>query len=268
MNLKNTAWVPLSALLATAIACSATDAEDDAANLESAFSQSVVDADPTLKALQEAAADVHQYEIRVDEIDVPVPNASVGAQANGFSTRGLDWFRNPNVVYPDNKSWDQGTDTGKKCQWAAVFRFHAIFSDPPAEAIAMRDLEGGLWNGAFWSWIDDYASTDSIGRPTPSYAWSSGLWKWIGASGKDGLCRLPTKTMVARMMSACLAHANANAGDPKDCRMPPYDPSFEPAEDAGAPSEDAGALSDAEAPGEDAGAPSDADASDELVDGG
>jgi hypothetical protein len=118
-----------------------------------------VEADPILKALQAKASDVNQYEINVGEIGVPVPSASVGQQVNGFSTRGLDWFKNPAVSYPDNKSWEQGTDTGKKCQWAAVFRFNAIFSDPPVEAIAMRDLEGGLWRGNFWSWTDDYAST-------------------------------------------------------------------------------------------------------------
>ena len=109
----------------------------------------------------------------------------------------------------------------------------------------MRELEGGRWSGSFWSWIDDYASTNSVGHPTASYAWSSGLWKWIGASGKDGLCRLPTKTMVARMMTACMAQANANDGDPKGCRMPSYNPAFEPAPDAGGGSDDGGLDDDA-----------------------
>ena len=232
----------------------ATEEDEEAASGEDAYSQQQVDDDPTLKALQAAASDVNQYEINVDDIDVPVPSASVGTSVNGFSTRGLDWFKNPNVGYPNNKQWDQGTDTGKKCQWAAVFRFNAIFSDPPPEAIAMRDLPGGYWHGSFWSWIDDYASTNSVGNPTSSYAWSSGLWKWIGASGKDGLCRLPTKTMVARMMTACMAQANANNGDPKNCRMPSYNPTFEPpvdTSDAGAG--DAG-FSDASTDSADAGA--------------
>lgn len=209
--------------------CATESAElDGLASDEAAFEQAAVDRDPVLRSLQAAAADVNQYEINVADIAVPAANASVGARANGFSTRGLDWFKNPAVSYPDNKRWEQGTDTGKKCQWAAVFRFAAIFSDPPAEAVAMLNLPGGLWNGSFWSWTDDYASTNTVGVPTRSYAWSSSLWKWIGASGKDGLCRLPTRTMVARMMSACIEHARAHDGDPKGCRMPTFDPSVEP----------------------------------------
>lgn len=233
MNRRIAPWALVIAS-AIVVGCAA-ESEEETSSGEEAYSEAQVASDPTLKALQAAASNVNQYEINVQNIAVPVPNASVGASANGFSTRGLDWFQNPDVSYPDNKSWEQGTDTGKKCQWAALFRFNAIFSAPPAEAIAMRDLEGGRWSGSFWSWIDDYASTDSVGQPTASYAWSSGLWKWIGASGKDGLCRLPTKTMVARMMTACIAQANANNGDAKGCRMPAYDASFEPRSDGGVP---------------------------------
>jgi hypothetical protein len=230
-----------------AVGCAATATEDDEASSgEAAYSQAEVDNDATLKALQAAASNVNQYEINVDAIAVPTPNASVGAQINGFSTRGLDWFKNPAVSYPGNKDWSQGSDTGKKCQWASIFRFNQIFKVPPSEAIAMRDLPGGSWHGSFWSWTDDYASTDSVGQPTASYAWSSGLWKWIGASGKNGLCRLPTKTMVARMMTSCLAQANANNGDPKGCRMPGYDPALEPAAAGDAGAGDAAADADAQ----------------------
>lgn len=226
----------LSAVLtlnAFAIGCSATTDEEDLESGEDAFSQQQVDNDPVLKALQQKASNVDQYEINVDAIAVPVANASVGADINGFSTHGLDWFKNPAVSYPNNKSWDQGSDTGKKCQWASIFRFQAIMSDPPAEALAMKNLDGGMWHGSFWSWTDDYASTNSVGQPTTSYAWSSGLWKWIAASGKDGLCRIPTKTMVKRMMQNCMEVAQANSGDPKGCRMPTYDPSAEPAPSTG-----------------------------------
>jgi hypothetical protein len=224
-----------AAILAIA-ACSSSTEEDDVTQGDDAFTQAQVDGDPTLKALQTRANDVNQYEINVSDIAVPVPNASVGHSVNGFSTRGLDWFKNPAVTYPDNKSWDQGTDTGKKCQWAAIFRFNAIFSNPPAEATAMLNMPNGQWHGSFWSWIDDYASTNTVGTPTQSYAWSTGLWKWIGASGKDGLCRLPTKTMVAKMMAACKEKAEQNNGDPKGCQMPRFNAASEPA-----PAADAGA---------------------------
>lgn len=262
VNRRIAPWALLLSSFALVAGCAAAAEEEEAETGEDAYSQQQVDGDPTLKALQLAASDVDQYEINVDDIDVPVPNASVGTSVNGFSTRGLDWFKNPNVGYPNNKQWDQGTETGKKCQWAAIFRFNAIFSDPPAEAIAMRELPGGVWRGSFWSWIDDYASTNSVGQPTSSYAWSSGLWKWIGASGKDGLCRLPTKTMVSRMMTACIAQANANNGDPKGCRMPAYNPAYEPPVDAGGG--DAGADASVDGPA-DSG---DAGASDAAPDGG
>lgn len=216
-----------AAFVAGAAACTAPSESDDAvAGSDSAFSEEQVANDPTLKALRErATSDLEQYEISVAGIDVPEPNASVGTTINGFGTSGLDWFKNPDVGYPDNKRWEQGTDTGKKCQWAAIFRFHAIFENPPAEAIAMKELvtpEGarGMWSGRFWSWIDDYASTNSTGEPTPAYAWSSGLWKWIGASGKGDTCKIPTRAMVRGMMIACKEHALRNGGDPKGCRMP------------------------------------------------
>jgi hypothetical protein len=243
------------ASLALAVGCAAQQEDDSQGDTsaESAFSQEQVDRDATLKALQQAASNVNQYEISVKGIQVPVPNASVGANINGFGTRGLDWFRNPDVSYPDNKSWDQGSDTGKKCQWAAVFRFQAIFQDPPAEAKKMREMEGGRWSGSFWSWVDDYASTDSVGHPTASYAWSSGLWKWIAASGKNDTCRIPTRTMVKRMMESCYEVAKQNGGDPKGCRMPAFDARLEPlqATDAGG-SDASDAASDA-SPASDAG---------------
>lgn len=253
-----------ASLLLLVAGCIGSTTEEETDTGEGAYSEQMVENDPTLKALRAAASNVNQYEISVAGIDEPVPSASVGASANGFSTRGLDWFKNPAVSYPDNKRWEQGTPTGKKCQWAALFRFKAIFSDPPPEALAMLAVENGRWRGSFWSWIDDYASTDSVGHPTSSYAWSSGLWKWIGASGANDTCRLPTKTMVARMMVACKAHAEANGGDPKGCRMPRFDPTYEPAEDAGA--EDAGA--DAAEDGGDASADAGEDASDAGADAG
>lgn len=216
----------VSVFVAGSVACTAPADDDEVAGSDSAFSEEQVESDPTLKALRaRATSNLEQYEISVSGIDVPVPSASVGTTINGFGTTGLDWFKNPNVSYPDNKRWEQGTDTGKKCQWAAIFRFHAIFENPPAEAIAMKELvtpEGqrGMWSGRFWSWIDDYASTNSVGEPTSSYAWSSGLWKWIGASGKGDTCKLPTRAMVRGMMIACKEQALRSGGDPKGCRMP------------------------------------------------
>ena len=249
------------------VACGA-EQEEDAEVSDNAFRREQVENDPILKALKVVGDDVSKYDVSVRGIGVPIPSASSGTNVNGFSTRGLDWFKNPAVSYPDNKSWDQGTETGKKCQWAAIFRFHAIFADPPAEAREMLELEGGMWRGSFWSWIDDYASTDDVGEPTPAYAWSSGLWKWIGASGANDTCKLPTKAMVAGMMKSCLDVARANDGDPKGCRMPRFNPAVEaaypyPRSDADAGDASADGSADASA---DARADARTDASDAGAD--
>lgn len=221
VSLRAVAQGLFAASLLAVIACEGDDSvASDESSYAHYYAQSQVDRNPELKALQRRARNVDEYEINVADIGMPGPSAEGGTSINGFATYGLDWFQNPEVEYPDNKTWSQGSDTGKKCQWAAVFRFNAIFSDPPPEAIAMRDLPGGKWHGDFWSWTDDYASTNLTRHPTRSYAWSKDLWKWIGASGKDGLCRLPTKKMVAKMMASCLEVAQANRGNAEGCEMP------------------------------------------------
>ena len=237
----------ISTLILASVACSTASVNESAdpgtGETSSVAAASVADladkvrASRELTALKDAAKDVDAYEISVKDIAVPTDDAYTGVQlANGFRTTGLDWFRNPAVSYPSNKSWSQGSDVGKKCQWAAIFRFEAIFSNAPPEAVEMKDLPNGQWKGSFWSWTDDSASTKSIDDPTKSYAWSSGLWKWIGASGAADaagdapakeICRLPTKKMVVGMMKACLETARAHDGDAKGCRMPEHSDSAE-----------------------------------------
>ena len=202
------------------VACSHATQEEEGVASDSAYSTD----DPTLEKLKRVAtADLEAYEIDVKDIEVPTADASGGVTLdNGFGTSGLDWFHSPNASYPDNKRWSQGSDTGKKCQWASIFRFEAIFGNPPAEAAETR--EASSWRGRFWSWTDDYAAADQeIQDPTSAYAWSSGLWKWIASSGKDGKCRIPTRSMVAGMMKACTAQARANDGDAKGCQMPEHE---------------------------------------------
>ena len=185
-----------------------------------------VESDPVLKALRAAAtADIEKYDISVKDIAVPQRDAYTGISlASGYRTSGLDWFKSPKASYPDNKRWDQGSEIGKKCQWASIFRFEAIFKTPPAEAEEMK--RASTWSGNFWSWTDDYAAgNQSIQNPTPVYAWSSGLWKWIGSSGKGDVCRLPTRAMVIGLMKACKQHAEANNRDAKGCRMPSFEAS-------------------------------------------
>ena len=218
--------IALGALALVACTQATTQDEESGVAADSAFSTSQLAEmranDPTLKKLQTLAADVEQYEIDVSDVPVPTADAAGGVTLDsGYGTSGLDWFHTPTASYPDNKRWSQGSDIGKKCQWASIFRFEAIFSNPPAEGAETRSASS--WRGRFWSWTDDYAGADQeIQDPTNSYAWSSGLWKWIASSGKDGKCRIPTRSMVAEMMKACTAQARANDGDAKGCRMPDH----------------------------------------------
>ncbi len=216
--------IAIAWLASGSLACSETPhvgVASETDNLTEARLADLVASDPTLQAIKEVAiADVEGFQLSFgDEIGVPEPSAGTGVSlASGYRVSGLDWFKTPNATYPNNKQWDQGSDTGKKCQWAAVFRFEAIFADPPAEAETMK--AESMWSGAFWDWVDDYAATDRTGDPKATYAWSNGLWKWISASGAGDTCRTPTRSMVVALMNTCLAHANNNDGEPKGCRMP------------------------------------------------
>lgn len=228
-------WTVLPALFAviSLAACSTASAEDEedvAEGSENAFTQGelgdLTSNNPELKELQAvAAADIEQFEVSVKDIAVPEKDARSGVQLeNGYRTYGLDWFKTPRASYPDNKRWEQGSDIGKKCQWASLFRFEAIFKNPPAEAEELR--RASTWSGSFWQWIDDYAGGDrSVQDPTACYAYSSGLYKWIGSSGKGDVCRLPTRAMVVGMMKECKAVADRNDRNTEGCRMPSYNAS-------------------------------------------
>ena len=227
-------WTVLPAVFAVislaACTSSSSEEEDVSEGAENAFTENQLrdleTQEAALKQLRQvAAADTEQFEISVKDIAVPEKDATSGVSlANGYGTYGLDWFKSPRASYPDNKRWEQGSDIGKKCQWASIFRFEAIFKTPPAEAEEMK--RASTWSGNFWSWTDDYAAgNQSIQNPTPVYAWSSGLWKWIGSSGKGDVCRLPTRAMVVGLMKDCKAHAERNNRDAKGCRMPSFEAS-------------------------------------------
>jgi len=224
-------WTVLPALFAVislaACTSSSSEEEDVSEGAENAFTEGQLrdleSQEAALKQLRQvAAADTEQFEISVKDIAVPEKDATSGVSLeNGYATYGLDWFKSPRASYPDNKRWEQGSDIGKKCQWASLFRFEAIFKNPPAEAEELRGASS--WGGRFWQWIDDYAGGNrSVQDPQACYAYSSGLYKWIGSSGKGDVCRLPTRAMVVGMMKDCKAHAARNGGNTKDCEMRSY----------------------------------------------
>lgn len=131
---------PLPAFLAASLAsfalltgCSAP-AEDasDSSGAMSGEEETTESRDP----LREAVKNVDQERVMLDE-SIPVPDEAGYASANGFSLSGVDWFQK----WPDgvsaNHDWSKGTDNGKRCMRASLFRFEAIMKNPPRELVAL-----------------------------------------------------------------------------------------------------------------------------------
>lgn len=148
----------------------------------------------------------------------PVKSAGSGARGEVASLYGVDWFQKwPGGVNADH-GWDNGTEYGKRCMWAAVLRFEAIMKDPPAELKAFL-AEYTKWSGSFYNWVDDYSKPESYGDASGArlWAWRTGLSKWISAAAKDGSCYLPTRQMVIDYAKACKDHAADNNGEMQGC---------------------------------------------------
>ncbi len=224
---------PLLLLLAVHCASPVTPTESQSAAVGAASPTSRTVGSPALLALQKAAtADLEQYEISVRGIAVPADDAGQNMNlGNGFRTYFASWYKNPainyQVQYPDNMRWDQGSGVGKKCAWASIFRFEAIFANPPPEALAVLGVARDA--GGFVTRIDDYAASNSIGNPTPTNV--TGSWRWIAASGSADakgnepakeICRIPTRAQVVSMMIDCLARAKANNRVADGCQTPEY----------------------------------------------
>jgi hypothetical protein len=150
----------------------------------------------------------------------PVRSPSSGYRSPaGPSLYGVDWFQKwPGGVSADH-NWDNGTEYGKRCMWAATLRFEAIMKEPPAELKAFL-AEYGRWSGSFYNWVDDYSKPESFGDASGAslWAWRTGLSKWITGAKKDGSCYLPTRKMVIEYVKACKDHQARNNGEMEGCR--------------------------------------------------
>ena len=148
----------------------------------------------------------------------PVKSASSGARNETTSLYGVDWFQKWAGGVNADHGWENGTELGKRCMWAAVLRFEAIMADPPAELKAFL-AEYTRWGGSFYNWVDDYSKPEAYGDASTArlWAWRTGLSKWISAAAKDGSCYLPTKQMVIDYAKTCKEHAAQNGGEMQGC---------------------------------------------------
>ena len=138
----------------------------------------------------------------------------------GPSLYGVDWFQKWDGGLSADHGWENGTELGKRCMWAANLRFEAIMKDPPAELKAFL-REYPSWRGSFYNWVNDYSKPESRGDASEAtlWAWRTSLSKWISAAAKDGSCYLPTRSMVVEYVSACKEHVASNGGKMEGCSL-------------------------------------------------
>lgn len=136
----------------------------------------------------------------------------------GFNLSGTEFWQKWSGGHNPTYSFSEGTDAGRLCMQASAIRFQEIMKDPPAELVKL-DAESN-WSGSFFNWNDDYSDPQAYGDASGArlWAWRTGLIKWISQTKKDGSCYLPTRDMVIRAASNCLATGSSNAGEIQGCR--------------------------------------------------
>ncbi|MBX3191868.1 MAG: hypothetical protein KF819_33060 [Labilithrix sp.] len=213
--------IPFAVALASLVGCAAQSGEeaDDAEVSEDALTESERD-ERRIAKIREKVGNVDEEHVVLDRrYKAPTRSASSGARLGGASLYGVDWFQKwPGGLSADH-GWDNGTEAGKRCMWAAVLRFEAIMKEPPEELTAFL-AEYSRWGGSFYNWVDDYSKPESYGDASGArlWAWRTGLSKWISAAAKDGSCYLPTKQMLVNYAQACNRHQASNAGEMQGCQ--------------------------------------------------
>ncbi len=222
MRLSTPLPVALLALVLGPLAsgCTAAEVADDETS-EDNLSAEQIDTKRTEAIRKVVVVDVEVSQVKfVRREKSPVKSPSSGYRSPaGPSLYGVDWFQKwPGGVSADH-NWDNGTEIGKRCMWAATLRFEAIMKEPPAELKAFLS-EYGRWSGSFYNWVDDYSKPESFGNASSAslWAWRTGLSKWITGAAKDGTCFLPTKKMVVEYVKACKTHQASNNGEMEGCR--------------------------------------------------
>ena len=214
------------ATLVALVGCAANPAgeDDDAEQSDSNLTQEQRD-QRNLTKIRDAVKDVEQEKVTFSSrVKAPSASPGSGARHEHASLYGVDWFQKwPGGVSADH-GWENGTEIGKRCMWAAVERFDAIMKEAPPELV---EFVAGYdrWSGSFYNWVDDYSGQDESGQGASGdasgarlWAWRTGLSKWISQAAKDGSCYLPTRTMVVDYVKACKEHQAANDGEMQGCQ--------------------------------------------------
>jgi hypothetical protein len=182
----------LLAVTVVAVACAAcgTAAEEIAADEADLSTGS-----PSLDAIRAAVANVDEGRVTLTDIASPTESAEDGTRGEAVSLFGIEWRQK----WPGGKSgdprWETGTPEGRRCAWASLLRFEAIFRDPPKELMGRP--------ASFHNRNDDYSGTSSSRQPAIGDAKSGAILgagpetvSWVSATAKDGSCHLPTRGMV------------------------------------------------------------------------
>lgn len=132
------------------------------------------------------------------------PTSYAYPRGNGFSLGGTEFWQKWSGGHNPTYSFSAGTDAGRLCMQASAIRFEEIMKEPPAELVQLRDETN--WSGSFFNWNDDYSQAEwGDGSGPRLWAWRTSLIKWISQTRKDGSCFLPTKDLVIKAASVCLA---------------------------------------------------------------
>lgn len=214
--MNRTALVAIATVALCAFAGCAADTESTEGDVEQGednLTQGQRD-ERNMKRIRDAVKDVEQEHVTfpVRSTKSPSANPSSGFSGEHASLYGVDWFQQwPDGVSADH-GWENGTDLGKRCMWAAVLRFEAIMKDAPPELVAFLG-EYDQWSGNFYNWVDDFSGKSASGEAAGGdasgarlWAWRTGLSKWISQTAKDGSCYLPTRKMVVDYAAACKEH--------------------------------------------------------------
>lgn len=111
--------------------CSGSESED-ADSATGAVNRDEQGRDP----LREAVKNVDEERVMLGA-SIPVPTEAGYVSQNGFSLSGVDWFQQWSGGVSANHDFSIGTDNGKRCMKAAVYRFEEIMKNPPRELVAL-----------------------------------------------------------------------------------------------------------------------------------
>jgi hypothetical protein len=172
-----------------------------------------------------APADPYAEARDVTRPKITIPAGTVAPTEYGYpedfgnlSLGGTEFWQKWTGGHNPTYSFEEGTDAGRLCMQAAAIRFEAIMVDAPAKLLELETATN--WDGSFFNWNDDYSqATSGDASGSRLWAWQTYLIKWISQTGRDGSCYLPTREMVERAATACLATGAANAGEIQGCSV-------------------------------------------------